>query len=152
MERFQLEFDVHYGYWYNAMCETFYRRTDFVCNFVQLVGGSAAVTGVFSSTPWLVALSGSMLAMVAAISLLVQPGAKAEIHAQIKTKWLDLKARVHALKDDRLRAEVANHQKAEIGLSILSLPASNAAMRSLGYSDGFAPLGPLQRLASKFAL
>ena len=72
--------------------------------------------------------------------------------AQIKMKWLDLKARVHALKDDRFRAEVANHQKAEIGIPMLSLPASNAAMRLLGYSDGFAPLGPLQRLASKFAL
>lgn len=152
MERYQLEFDVHYGYWYNTLCESFYRRVDFACNLVQLTGGSVAAAGVIASHPWLVGSSGIALAMCAALSLAMQPAVKAERHCQIKSSWLDLQAQLPALSDAELISALSEKKKADLGMLSLNLPASNAAMRSLGYLDGFAPLSRWQRFVQRIAM
>lgn len=152
MQRYQIEFDVHYGYWYNMMCEKFYSRCDLAFNLVQLVGGSAAAAGVVASRPSLVAFSGVMLALAAAFSLAWQPGIKAERHRHAKEAWLDLKGEMHAMTDAELIVSCTKLQKQETGMTSLNLPASNAAMRSLGYRDGFVQLTPWQRLVERLAL
>lgn len=152
MQRYQIEFDVHYGYWYNTLCESFYRRVDFGCNLVQLTGGSVAAAGVIASFPWLVGLSGVALALCAAFSLAMQPAVKAERHCQIKSAWLDLQASMPTMSDTELLAALAQKKKADLGMLSLNLPASNAAMRSLGYSEGFAPLSGWQRFVQRLAM
>ncbi|MDE1555367.1 MULTISPECIES: hypothetical protein [Comamonas] len=152
MQRYQIEFDVHYGYWYNTLCESFYRRVDFGCNLVQLTGGSVAAAGVIASYPWLVGFSGIALALCAAFSLAMQPAVKAERHCQIKSSWLDLQASMPMLSDAELLAKVAEKKKSDLGMLSMNLPASNAAMRSLGYTDGFAHLSAWQRFVQRLAM
>ena len=152
MERYQTEFDVHFGYWFNAMCESLYRRVDMVCSLAQLVGGSAAAAGVMTARPAWVAASGVVLAVCSATSLVVQPGVKAERHARCKCQWLEIKGAMVDMSDAALRMQVVSAQKGELGITTLSLPASNAAMRALGYQDGFAPLTWWQRMVGRLAM
>ena len=152
MERYQIEFDVHFGYWYNTLCESFYRRVDFGCNLVQLTGGSVAAAGVISAHSWLVSASGIALAMCAAFSLTMQPAVKAERHCQIKCSWLDLQGRMLTMGDADLMSALAEKKKSDLGMLSLSHAASNAAMRSLGYVDGFASLTWWQRFVQRLAL
>ena len=151
MKRYQIEFDIQYGYWYCVMYESLCRRIDFVCNLIQFVGGSAAAAGVVAASPGWIAASGVLLALTAAISLYLQPGVKAERLMQAKHQWLDLKARMPTLDEVALAAEVAKHQKADLGMPTLSLAASNAAMRAMGYTEGFASLTRTQRMLAKLA-
>ena len=153
MESYQIEFDVHYGYWYNTLCESFYRRVDFGCNLVQLTGGSVAAAGVIASYPWMVAVSGVALALCAALSLAMQPAVKAERHCQIKSAWLDVQAKMSSLTDAELLAIIAEKKKADLGMLSLNLPACNATMRSLGYAEtAFASLTAWQRFVQRLAM
>lgn len=152
MERYQIEYDVHFGYWYNVLCEKFYARCDLVFNLIQLVGGSAAAAGVVAAKPVLITASGIMLAVAAAFSLAWQPGIKAERHRQAKDCWLDLKAEMLELTDKQLVAACARLQKHETGMTSLNLPAANAAIRSLGHKDGFAELTAWQRFVQRLAM
>lgn len=152
MQRFQIEFDVHYGYWYNTLCESFYRRMDFACNLVQLVGGSVAAAGVVSAHAWLVSASGIALAICAALSLAMQPAVKAERHCHHKAAWLDLQGAMAGMSDVDLLSATAEKKKGDIGMITLNLPASNAAMRSLGHQEGFAELTFWQRFVQRLAM
>lgn len=152
MDRYQIEFDVHFGYWYNVLCEKFYARCDLVLNLIQLIGGSAVAAGVVSSNSSLISVSGVLLAIAAAFSLAWQPGIKSERHRLAKDCWLDLKAEMHKHGDGDLVAACARLQKQETGMTSLNLPAVNAAIRALGRSDGFAELSGWQRFVQRIAM
>lgn len=145
-------FDISYGYWFNLTCERFYKRIDLLCNFVQLVGGSGAALAAINDQPQLVVASGIALAVVAALSLLVQPAVKAEQHMQAKCRYLALKARDGLDSDDKLNADLAEAQRTgPAGIHALAVPAFNAALDATGFTTGHRPLGWAERLASALA-
>jgi len=147
-----LAFDVHYGYWFNLACERFYKHIDFAVNFVQLVGGSSAALGVVNGSPNWVVASGLALAVCAAISLLVQPGVKAEQHLQAKCRYLAIKGKLHAMTETDLASEVTEAQRSgPSGIGALGKPAFNSTLHATGRTDGFKNLGLLEKAASLVA-
>lgn len=144
-----LTFDVHYGYWFNLACERFYKHIDFAMNFVQLVGGSSAALGAINgSPPWVVA-SGLALAACAAVSLLVQPGVKAEQHQRAKCCYLDIKGRLHELDVDALAVAVAQAQRdGPAGVGALATPAFNSTLNAMGRDAGTRKLGFWEHIAT----
>lgn len=145
-------FDIEYGYWYNAACERFYRRIDFVCNFVQLVGGSASGAAAFGGRADLVVASGLLLASVAAVSLTVQPAVKAERHERAKSAYLAIKRKRHQADDAAIHEAITDAQAAgPVGLGALAMPAYNDAVRALGREQGVRALRWWERLAAFIA-
>lgn len=145
MTRADIEFDVHFGYWYNFLNEKLYSRCDLFFNLVQLVGGSAAAAGVMAGSSALIAASGVALAVTAACSLVWQPGLKAERHAVTKRAFIDLRGSFPSFSDDVLAKAVAEHQKGEAGLPSLNMPAVHMTRRYLGADADFKSLTPWQR-------
>lgn len=134
-----LMFDVQYGHWYNLKCERLYRHVDLLLNITQLVGGSGAALAVVNESPGLLALVGVALAFAAAVSLLVQPGAKAERHARAKAGYTRLLASGPAMQAAQLAERLADVRvDAPTGPAALQNPAFNAALRAAGYKEGFA--------------
>lgn len=147
-----LLFDIQYGYWYNAACERFYRRIDFITNFVQLVGGSGAAAAAVAGQPMLVVASGMALAACAAISLTVQPAIKAERHERAKCAYLAIKRKQIELDSAALHAAVTDAQTGgPVGVGALMVPAYNDAVRAMGREHGVRALTWQQRLAAFFA-
>lgn len=141
-----LMFDVQYGHWYNLKCERLYHHIDLLLNITQLVGGSGAALAVVNQSPGLLALVGVALAFAAAVSLLVQPGAKAERHARAKAGYTRLLASGLAMLPVQLAERLADVRvDAPTGLSALQNPAFNAALRAAGYAEGFAPITRVER-------
>lgn len=132
--------DVRYGYWFNLKCESAYGHFALVLNIIQLVGGSLAVVSITQSSPTLTAWMGSMLAIVAALSLLIGPAVKAELHRQAKNAFLDLESRAWSLATKQLQADLARvRAAAPLGLGLLAVPAYNATMRAIGAEDAQRP-------------
>jgi hypothetical protein len=145
-------FDAEYGYWYNAACERFYGRIDLACNFVQLVGGSAAAAAAFGGRPQLVVLSGLFLACAAAISLTVQPAVKADRHQRTKCAFLAIKRRRHSADAAAIDEAIADAQAdGPVGIGALAIPAYNDAVRAMGREQGVRPLRWWERLAAFIA-
>lgn len=145
-------FDVEYGYWYNAACERFYRRVDFVCNFVQLVGGSAAAAAAWGGSGGLVVASGLLLACAAAVSLTVQPAVKAERHERTKCAYLAIKRRRHQADEAAVHEAITDAQAGgPVGLGALAMPAYNDAVRAMGREQGVRPLRWWERVAAFIA-
>lgn len=147
------KFDIYYGHAYHALCQSFYGRVDFLSTFVQLVGGSAAAAGVVASAPWLVSVSGVILAVCAAISVAVQPAIKADRHLRAKCQFWAVKAEAEqGLDGSALQAKITQAQSdAPAGIMTLDLPAYNRALHMLGYDKGFQDLGPIQSLLSRIS-
>lgn len=142
-----LMFDVQYGHWYNLKCERLYRHIDVLLNVIQLVGGSGAAFAVVSQSPALLAAVGVALSAAAAVSLLVQPGAKAERHARAKAGYTRLLASGLTMHPVQLAQHLADVRvDAPTGLSALQNPAFNAALRAAGYAEGFAHVTRVQRM------
>ena len=148
------KFDLYYGYAFNDLCQSFYTRVDFVTNFVQLVGGSGAAAGVLASSPVLVAFSGVVLAICAAISITVQPSIKAYKHEIAKCDfWRVRQQAISSLAGDALEEAIAQAQAdSPMGIKTLEDPAINRAMAMLDYKDGFVELSRCQRWLKAMAL
>lgn len=147
-----LTFDIHYGYWFNLACERFYKRWDVILNFVQLVGGSGAALAALDGNNRLVVFAGLLLAVCAALSLLLQPGVKAEQHIQAKARWLALKPQIPLLDDAALAKEVAAAQASgPAGVGALAIPAFNACMCATGQEGKLRPVGFAGKLANAFS-
>lgn len=140
------EFDIYYGYSYHELCQSLYGRLDFATTFIQLVGGSAAAAGVVASEPWLVSVSGVILAVCAAVSVAVQPAIKSDKHARAKCQFWAIKAEAEqGLPDQAIRARITQAQAdAPLGVKTLGLPAVNRTLHMLAYKDGFEKLTPMQ--------
>lgn len=152
MTRDEMIFDANYGYWFNLSCERFYRHIDFCGNFVQLVGGSSAALAAVSDKPNIVVAAGLALAVSAAISLLVQPSVKAELHSQSKGKFVGLRGKYANLTDDEFRAELTDAQRTGLaGIGALATPAFNATLRATGREDAVRELAWLERIADVVA-
>lgn len=150
--RDDLIFDTHYGYWFDLLCERFYRHVDVVLNIVQLVGGSSAAAGAMSGNAMLVVASGVALALCAALSLTIQPAIKAERHERHKQVWLDLKGRMLGIDDDALAAAVAQAQAGgSAGIGALGTPAFNATLRATGRKADMVAVSWWQRVAAALA-
>lgn len=144
-----LMFDVQYGHWYNLKCERLYRHVDLGLNFVQLLGGSGAAFAAINQSPALLAGVGMVLAASAAVSLLVQPGVKAERHARAKAGYVRLISSGPAMPAEHLADALAEvRTDAPTGPAVLEVPAFNAAMRALGHTDGFAAESRAQRVVN----
>lgn len=142
-------YETHYGYWFNLLNERAYHHTDVLLNLVQLVGGSAAAFAALQNSPLLVVASGLALAICAAISLLIQPGVKAEQHRVCKAQWLALRGTAHQLNDNELENRVTDIQTSgPTGLGVLMDVAFNATMRATGREDARVDLGAMQKLAA----
>lgn len=126
-------YEIEYGYWFNQINERAYRRLDLLLNAVQLLGGSAAAMAAFSDQPVFVIQSGFALAVCAVVSLLVQPGVKAEQHRACKAAFLKLKECAIELLDDELSQAVADLQ-AEGPDGIVTTPktAYKATVKAMG--------------------
>jgi len=136
------KYDVYYGYAFHHLCQSFYGRLDFVTTFLQLVGGSAAATGVVTSAPWLVTLSGFTLAVCAAIGVVVQPAIKADRHLRSKCQYWSVKANAErGLAGAELQVAITQAQAdGAPGINTLESPAYNRALRMLGYKNGYCNL------------
>lgn len=147
------KFDIYYGQAYHELCQSFYGRMDFVSTFVQLVGGSAAAAGVVASAPWLVSLSGVILAVCAAVSVAVQPAIKADRHQRAKCQFWAVKADAEqGLDGPALQVKITQAQAdAPMGIKTLDTPAYNRALHMLDYEKGFQELGPFQSLLSRIS-
>ena len=145
-------FDMHYGYWFNLACERFYRHIDFILNFVQLVGGSGAALGALSGRPVLVVASGIGLAACAALSLLMQPGVKAEQHRVSKCQYLAIKEGLLKLSDAELHGAVVQAQRdGPAGIGALAVPAFNATLDALGRPGGHRAMTLRHKVAALVA-
>lgn len=141
------KFDLYYGYTFNDLCQSFYTRLDFVTTFVQLVGGSAAAAGVMASSQVLVAFSGVILAICAAIGVTVQPAIKAYKHERSKCTFWEIRKQALASTDGQgLDVAIAQAQgDAPMGIKTLEDPAYNRTLEMLGYTEGTVQLGRCQR-------
>lgn len=148
------KFDLYYGYAFNDLCQSFYTRLDFVTTFVQLVGGSGAAAGVLASSPVLVAFSGVVLAICAAISITVQPSIKAYKHEIAKCAFWEVRQRaISSIDGVALEGAIAQAQASSpMGIKTLEDPAFNRTLEMLGYSTGAVPLGCRQRCLKAMAL
>lgn len=145
-------FDIEYGYWYNAACERFYRRIDFACNFIQLVGGSASAGAALGGRADLVVFSGLMLASAAAVSLTVQPAVKVERHERAKCAYLAIKRRRHQADEAAIHEAITDAQAGgPVGVGALAIPAYNDAVRAMGREQGVRPLNWRERIAAFIA-
>lgn len=145
-------FDFEYGYWFNLLNEGLYRKLDTALNLVQLVGGSAAALAALRNDPQMVVWAGVALATCAALSLLIQPGVKAEQHRVCKAQWRTLKSASASMTDEALRAAVADLQgTGPAGFRSLDVPAYNATLRATGQEDGVRRLSYQQRLVDFLA-
>lgn len=145
-------FDIEYGYWFNQLNESLFRRLDFLTNLIQLVGGSAAAFAALQSSPvWLVG-SGMALALCAAVQLLVQPAVQAEHHRACKQQWRSIKATQADLSDAQLLQAVATLQgTGPSGSTWLAVPAFNATVRATGNVASVSRLSLMQAIASRLA-
>lgn len=147
-----LVFDVHYGHWYNLMCERLYRHLDVALSLVQLVGGSASGLAVINQSGVVLSVAGVLLAVASALSLLVQPGVKVERHGVAKRAYTRIMAEADALDADELSKRLASVRvDAPTGPSVLEVPAFNATLRAMGYDTGFATATRLQRAVAAMA-
>lgn len=148
------KYDLYYGYTFNDCCQSFYTRLDFISTFVQLVGGSGAAAGVLAGSPVLVAFSGLVLAICAAIGVTVQPAIKAYKHELAKCTFWDLRKRALAGLDGlQLDEAIADAQgRAPMGIKTLEDPAYNRTLEMLGYESGAVPLNLCQRWFKAMAL
>lgn len=145
-------FDLEYGYWFNLSNERFYRRLDTLLNLVQLVGGSTAAIAALQNNPQAVVAAGILLAVCAAISLLIQPGTKAEQHRACKAQWRAIKGGATRVSDDALHLAVTELQgTGPLGLSALAVPSYNEAVCATGREDQVRPTAWTQRMAAMFA-
>lgn len=143
-----LSLDVYYGHFFNLKCERLYGRLDLLLNLVQLVGGSAAVLAVLGSRQELLGAVGLVLALAAALSLLVSPGAKAVRHAIVKDKFTALMGRYKTMSPEDLAKVIADYRVgAPAGIQLLELPAYNASASALGREDAVSPLSRFERVA-----
>lgn len=134
-------FDIEYGYWYNAACERLYRRIDFGCNFIQLVGGSASAAAAFGGRADLVVAAGLLLACAAAIAMTVQPAVKAERHERAKCTFLAIKRCRSGADEAALHEAIVDAQSSgPVGVGALGMPAYNDAVRAMGREYGVRPL------------
>lgn len=147
------KYDIYFGYAYHELCQSLYARLDFVTTFIQLVGGSAAAAGVVASEPWVVSLSGVVLAVCAAVSVTVQPAIKSDKHARAKCQFWAIKAEAEqGLQDSALQGKITQTQAdTPLGIKTLELPAVNRALHMLGYDKGFEKLGRTQAFIERLA-
>lgn len=139
-------FDVRYGYWFNRACESLYSRIDFTLNLIQLVGGSGAALAAINHSSQGVVISGLLLACCAAISLLLQPSVKAYRHSQAKAAYIKLEGEMSKLDRQDIALRIAAiRAEAPSGISSISFPACNAALRSLGRDDQVEAVGRFDR-------
>lgn len=147
-----LLFDVHYGHWYNLMCERLYRRLDVLLNLLQLVGGSGAAVAVVSQSASVLAGVGVVLAVTSAIALLVQPAIKAHTHGLAKGGYTLLMSDGPQLQPHELAVRLAQvRMGAPTGPQSLQAPAFNATLHAMGYTTGFMETGRMQRLVAALA-
>jgi hypothetical protein len=142
------KFDIYYGYAFHELCQSFYARLDFVVTFTQLVGGSGAAAGVLTTSPWLVGVSGVVLAICAAVGVTVQPAIKAYRHELAKCQFWGIKARGDAgLAGGELTGVITQAQgDSPMGIKTLEDPAYNRALRMLGYEKGYQELKGMRSL------
>lgn len=147
-----LIFDVHYGHWYNLMCERLYRHLDVTLSLVQMVGGSASGIAVMNQSGAVLSVAGVLLALASAFSLLVQPGVKVERHGLAKRAYTQLMSEAGSLDADQLAKRLADVRVgAPTGPRVLEVPAFNATLRAMGYDTGFADATCLQRALAAMA-
>ncbi len=145
----ELSLDVQYGYWFNLMCERFYKHLDLGINVVQLVGGSGAAFAVMNSTPDLMAVVGVLLAASASVSLLIQPAIKAAAHERVKADYTLLMAASRSMNVDELDQAIAQiRSKSPAGPGRIANPAYNAAVQAMGREDAVVKLSFMERLFS----
>lgn len=145
-------FDLEYGYWFNLSNERLYRRLDTLVNLVQLVGGSAAAIAALQKDPQAVVFAGIALAVCAGVSLVVQPGIKAEQHRVCKAQWRAIKGSAGGASDEALHRAVTDLQgTGPTGLDALTVPAYNAAVCATGREDQVRPVSWVQRVTGALA-
>lgn len=98
MNRHELEFALTYSINLEQMHQTLFGRIDRLCMFCQLVLGTATVAKLVPET-----VSGSLVAVLASVQLVYQPGQKSQEAKLQKAKYFDLAKNAVNLADKQLQ-------------------------------------------------
>lgn len=128
------------------------RRLRVLFNFLNLLGGSAALAGAVTSSPIIVGVCGVTLAAVSALDFVLSPAEKSWAFTQAAGGYADLRRRMDTMTlpelDQQLRTLQA--QPGEI-LESLRYVAYNDAMLETGRPDCLQPLGRWGRFMAVIA-
>lgn len=150
---YEATLDIGFGQRFNELCERFYKRLDFVFGAIGLIGGFAAASSLLGTCSQQTAVAaGLLLAANSIIERLVAPGAKAEIHAQMKRQYGQLRSQAPSLSLEALDQQLRTLQTdGPLGISGLSAVAYNANVRSEGREDFAMPLTRWNKMLALFA-
>lgn len=145
-------FDARYGFRFNDMNATLYRRLDFMLSLVSLSGGAAVFGSAVGGSGTLGAFAGSAITLAGLLAHLIRPSEKAIEHTFAKKSYAELDATSHEMSleafDARLRRLQAD---APTGIRALAQPAYNATAMSNGWHAHVQRLRVLERVANFFA-
>lgn len=150
-QRWNLDFEIVYGRCLTAREARLYGRLDGAVKFVELAGGSAALTGLWAGMPWLATAALVAVAIVPLVGHLADFRGKA-IRASIDhVEYVKLKAASAGLDVDALRGRVLQRQSdsAPDGIKALQPVAYNDALEAVGGDVAHAyPLTRWQRFVA----
>lgn len=132
----------------------FYRRVQSVSTFFSILGGSAAISNVFteSAPAWVPLVGGALLAIFGSIAISVRASDKAAQNEQDVKRYAALRAKEQSLDDAALRQAINEaHGSDAPEIESLRDVAYNDVVREAGQPAYAVSLSWQQRLFSVFA-
>lgn len=117
---------VRYGYWYNTLNSTAFRRIDFVLNFIQLMLGSAVIASVAGdSSAWTV-FFGFCVTAITIVSALIGFGSRKEHFKHAATAYNQLLGELEEFSERDAKKRLQALQSAfDRGFECADYPAHN---------------------------
>lgn len=116
--------DVRYGIAYGALNERFWQKLDTTLNLAQILAGALALSGAFAQAPTVAGVAGTVVAVVSAFQLALQPTRKSIDFRDARRRFHELNARAWQMPLHELDAELEQlRMSAPNGLAALARPA-----------------------------